>query len=133
MLFFEKQENGWDLSLMKVSYNLTKRTTKTEKVEKYFKMFIINFKTIRYKLTASGNINHSILNYKPMRPVINLWLPKEQKQQNQEKLSEKSVEGIKKMKFSLKTLPLPIIFKSNGISLFYQYYFKKINKYEQIH
>ena len=48
-------------------------------------MFIIKFKTIRYKLTASGNIIHSILNYKPVRPVSNLRLPKEQKQQIQEK------------------------------------------------
>ena len=49
-------------------------------------MLIINFKNIRYKLTASGNINHSALNYKPMRPVINLRLPTEQKQQIQEKI-----------------------------------------------
>ena len=61
---------------------MTKRTTKTKKFEKYFKMFIINF---RYKLTASGNIIHLILNDKPMRPVSNLRLPKEQKQQIQEK------------------------------------------------
>ena len=80
MLFLEIEEIGWDLSLMKISYNLTKRTTKTEKLEKYFKMFIINFVTIRYKLTASGNINLSTLNYKHMRPVINLRLPKEQEQ-----------------------------------------------------
>ena len=80
MLFFEIQEFGWDFSLMKISYNLKKRTTETEKFEKYFKMYIINFKTIRYKLTASGNIIHSILNYKLMRPVGNLRLPKVQKQ-----------------------------------------------------
>ena len=86
MLFLEIQKIEWDLSLMKISYNLTKRTTKTEKLEKFFKMFIINFKTIRCKLTASGNINHSIPNYKPMRPAINLQLPKEQKQQIQEKI-----------------------------------------------
>ena len=49
-------------------------------------MFIINFKTIHYKLTASGNIIHSILNYKTRRPVSNLRLPKEQKQQIQEKI-----------------------------------------------
>ena len=35
MVFFETQEIGCDLSLMKISYNLTKRTTKTEKFEKY--------------------------------------------------------------------------------------------------
>ena len=91
MLFLEIQEIGWDLSLMKISYYLTKRTTKTEKLEKYFKMFIINFKTINYKLTASGDINHSVLNLKPMIPVIKLRLPKEQKQQIQEKIDrEKS-------------------------------------------
>ena len=85
MLFFEIQEIGWDLSLMKMSYNLTKRTTKTEKFEKYFKMFFINFKTIRYKLNASINIIHLTLNYKPMTPVSNLRQYKEQKQQVQEK------------------------------------------------
>ena len=62
VLSLEIQEIGWDLSLMKISYNLTKRTTKNEKFEKNFNMFIINFKTIRYKLTASGNIIHSMLN-----------------------------------------------------------------------
>ena len=86
MLFLEIQKIEWDLSLMKISYNFTKRTRKTEKLEKFFKMFIINLKTIRCKLTASGNINHSIANYKPMRPVFNLRLPKEQKQQIQEKI-----------------------------------------------
>ena len=68
-------------------------------------MFIITFKTIRYKLTASGNIIHSILNYKPMRPMSNLRLPKGQTANSRKKLSEKSVESIKKKKFSLKTLP----------------------------
>ena len=43
-------------------------------------MFVINFDTIRYKLNASGNIIHSVLNYMPMRSVSNLRLPKEQKQ-----------------------------------------------------
>ena len=37
----------------------------------------MNFKTIRYKLTASGNIIHSILIYKLMRPSTILRLPKE--------------------------------------------------------
>ena len=59
---------------------MTKKPTKTEKFEKYLKMYIINFKTIRYELTASGNISHSILNYKLMRNVSNLGLPKKQKQ-----------------------------------------------------
>ena len=74
---------------MKISYNLTKRTTETEKFEKYFKRYIINFKTIRYKLTASGNIIHSILNYKIMRPVGNLRLPKEQKTGKNSKFRKK--------------------------------------------
>ena len=47
-------------SLMKIGYNLTKRTTKTEKC---FKLFIINFRTIRYKLTDSGNINPKLQAY----------------------------------------------------------------------
>ena len=80
MLFLEIHEIRRGLSLMNRSYNLTKRTTKTEKFEKHFKIFIRNFKTIRYKLNASGNIIHLVLNYKPMRPVSNLRLPKEQKQ-----------------------------------------------------
>ena len=63
-MLYQIQEIGWDLSFMKVSYNLTKRTNKkTEKFEKYFKMFLMKFTTVRYKLTASGNIIHSLLNY----------------------------------------------------------------------
>ena len=34
MLFFEIQELGRDLSMTKISYKLTERTTKTEKFEK---------------------------------------------------------------------------------------------------
>ena len=64
-------------------------------------MHIVNIKTNRYKLSASGNIILSILNYKLMLPFSNLWLPREQKfmkkQQSQEKkLSEKTIEGNKK-------------------------------------
>ena len=40
MLFLEIEEIRLDLSLMKISYNLTERTAKTEKLGKYFKMFI---------------------------------------------------------------------------------------------
>ena len=47
---------------MKISYNLTKRKTKTEKFEKNFNMIIKNFKTIRYKLTALVNIIYLMLN-----------------------------------------------------------------------
>ena len=45
-----------------------------------------------------------------MRPVINLRLPKEQKQQIQEKDEREKVEGVKKMNFSLKPLLFSIIF-----------------------
>ena len=34
MLFFEIQEIGRDLLMMKINYNLTKRTTKSETIEK---------------------------------------------------------------------------------------------------
>ena len=54
---------------MKISYKLTRRTTKTEKFAEYLKMCIItNFETIGYKLTAIFNISYSFLNYKLMRP-----------------------------------------------------------------
>ena len=67
MLIFELQGIVWDLSMTRISYKLTKRTTKTEKSLKTYD--IINFKTIPYKLTASGNIIHLIVSYKFMRPV----------------------------------------------------------------
>ena len=54
---------------MKLSYILTKRKTKTENLEKYLKMCIINFKTIRYKLTASGNINPQIQAYESYQQI----------------------------------------------------------------
>ena len=66
---------------MRKSHKLTKRTTKFEKNDNSFKILsicnIINFNTIRYKLTASGNIIYSIFNYKLMRMVNTLRLPKE--------------------------------------------------------
>ena len=77
MLIFEAQEVGCDLSLMKISYSLTTRTTKYQKFEKYLKMYIIKFQTKGYELTASGNIIISILNYQLKKLVINLRLPKE--------------------------------------------------------
>ena len=99
MLFFETQEIGCYLSLMKISYNLTKRTTKTRYCENYLKMYIRNFKTKSYELKVSGNIFISILNYKLKRLVSSLRLTKEQKRAktaiSRKKLSEKSVEGIK--------------------------------------
>ena len=72
---------------------------KTEKIEKSLKIYnVINFNAIRYKLTASGNVVHSIISYKLMRPVSILRLHKSrQKQKNQKKkLSEKIVEAVKK-------------------------------------
>ena len=79
VFFLEIQEIGRDLLMMKISYKLTKRTTKTEKFEKNGKMYIINFKTISHKLSPLGNIFHSIFNYQLMRLVSNLGLLKEQK------------------------------------------------------
>ena len=60
MFSLEIQEIVWDLSLMKISYNLTKRTKKTEKC---FILFVINVKTIRYKLSALGKINPKLQAY----------------------------------------------------------------------
>ena len=54
------------------------------------KMYILNFKTIRYKLSAPGNINHSIFNYKLMRPVSNLRQPKEQINRKKQQIQEKN-------------------------------------------
>ena len=80
MLIFEIQGNGRDLSITRISYKMTKRTTKTAKFEKSLKMYnIINFKTIRYKLTALGKIIHLIGIYNFMRPVSTLRLLKELK------------------------------------------------------
>ena len=79
MLFFEIQEIGCHLSLMKIICNLKKRTTKSEKFVKYLKT---NIKTFRYEVTASGNINRSNLCYTLLRPVSSLRLPKEQKRKN---------------------------------------------------
>ena len=51
---FEIQGIGWHLTLMRISYKLSKRPTKTE-FEKFCNLFkIINFMTIRYKSTTSG-------------------------------------------------------------------------------
>ena len=47
-------------------------------------MYILNFKTIRCKLRASGNIIHSVFNYQFLRPVSNSRLPKEQKNRKQQ-------------------------------------------------
>ena len=60
MLFFETQEIGCDLSLMKISYSLTKKTTKTGKFEKNLKMYAITFR-LKSMNCALGNIFNSIL------------------------------------------------------------------------
>ena len=58
---FELQWIGRNLSMMRINYKLTKRT-KTEEYKKSSKTNnIMNFKTIRYKLTALSNIIHLIL------------------------------------------------------------------------
>ena len=98
---------------MKISYNLSKRRTKTEKFENYFKMYIINLKTKGYELTALGNIINSILNYKLKRLVINLRLPKEQKQAKT--AIAKSVEGIKNSPFTKIFFYIQKIFNRNWI------------------
>ena len=57
----ELQWIGWNPSMMRIHYKLTEKT----KTEKYRKSLttnnIMNFNTIRYKLTALGNIIHLIL------------------------------------------------------------------------
>ena len=114
LLFIVIQEIGSDLSLMKISYILTKRTTKTEKFEKYLKMYTQNFRTIHYKLAASVKIIHSILNCKLVRPVSNLYLPKEQKQaktaNSGEKIDQEKCGRHLKMNHSLTTSIFSIYF-----------------------
>ena len=69
------QQIELDFSMIIISYKLTKKTTKTEKLKKKsLKMYIVNFETIRYKMTALRNINPWILNYKLLRPVSVLRL-----------------------------------------------------------
>ena len=54
-------------------------------------MYIINFKTKSYKLTASGNLINSILNYNLKRLVRNLRLPREH-EQAKTAISRKKIE-----------------------------------------
>ena len=75
--FFRISKIELDLSMMRISYKL-KKNNKNWKVWKIIKKYnIINFKTIRYKMTTSGNINPWILNYKLLRQVSVLRLPKD--------------------------------------------------------
>ena len=88
-LIFGIQGIGWDLSMTRISYKLTKRTTKTEKFEKILEMYnIIIYKTIGYKLTASGNITNLTVNYKFMKPIRILRLPKNKKKGKNSKLKQ---------------------------------------------
>ena len=41
MLIFEIQGNGWEFSLMRISYKLTQRTTKTENLKNFWKCIIL--------------------------------------------------------------------------------------------
>ena len=85
--------------MMRISYKLTRRTTKTEKFEKSLIIYnLIIFKTIGYKLKVSGNHINVTVNYNFMRPVRILRLLKNiknAKTANSKKLSEKSVNAIR--------------------------------------
>ena len=68
-----------------------KRTTKTEKLEKFLEMYnIINVMIIRYKLTAAGNIIYSAFGYKLMRPVRILRLQRRKNRQKRLKFKKKN-------------------------------------------
>ena len=63
-------------------------------------------------MTALGIIFHSILNYKLMKPVSILQLPKEKKQAksaNLKKWVRKMSNSLKKMNFSVKTSLVSIV------------------------
>ena len=110
MLFFEIQEISTgplnDENKLQVDEKTKQKLKKLKKNE----MCII--KTIRYKLSALGNIIHSIFNYKLMRPVSNLRLPKEQKkqekQQIQMKIEPEKCRRPSKVNFSIETFLLSI-------------------------
>ena len=96
-------------------------------------MSIINFKTIRFKLTALVNTAHIILHYRVMRPFSNLRLPKKirQKPQIQKKLSEKSGKDIKKLSSKIYLFPTNCL-TARRFFFFQQHDFKKstiMNKY----
>ena len=75
---------------------------------------LIIFKTIGYKLTASGNIIHLIVNYKFMRPVRILLLPKNKTGKNsklKQTLSKKIVNAIRKWTFQYKLFYFQLNYK----------------------
>ena len=102
---FELQGIEWHLSLMRISYKLSKRPTKTE-FEKFFNMFkIINFMIIRYKPTTSGKpfIQYSNKSLQDRSAFYVYIKSKKQAKKRKFKTIGKSVERIpiKKMKFFL--------------------------------
>ena len=87
MLFFGIKEIGCDLSLMKISYKLMKRTTKAETC---LKMYIIKFKTKSYNLNmirVTLSIQSSITSLRHLQKQAETAI-------SRKKFSEKSVEGI---------------------------------------
>ena len=88
---------------MTISYKLSKKTTKTEKFEKFLKTNIIkNFWTNHYKLIALRNFFHSILISMLTRPLSILRLQKIKKtvkNGNVEKNSEIKVSEPLKSEF----------------------------------
>ena len=92
--------------MLKISYKLTKRTTKTEKNENSFKVLqlynFINFKTIRNKLTVKSLIQ-SLITSLWDRSAFNdyLKIKKKQKQQFQKKKLSEKCRGQCKRNFSL--------------------------------
>ena len=89
------------------------KNNKNEKFEKSLKMYnIINFQTIRYRLTALCKIIHLIVNYKFTRLVSILRLPKEKKAltENSKKLNEKSVKAISEWTFQRKSFLFSVNF-----------------------
>ena len=98
---------------MKISYNMTKWTTKTEKFEKILKMYIITLglKAINW-LTGSGSISNLILSYKIKRDLLAIYGYQKNKnrlkQQFQEKNWARKVSKALKMNF-----PLKLVFSIN--------------------
>ena len=114
-VIFDTQGIGCDLSLMRLSYNLTKRTTKTEKSEQYLKMYIINFvrlKATNWVLRVKSLIQYSITSLRDLSAIYGYLENKNRKKRaiSRKKLSEKSVEGIKKLTFPHKLFYVQTIF-----------------------
>ena len=114
MLIFKIKGIGWDLSMMRVKYKLTKRTTNTKKIEKSSKIYsITTFKTIRYKLTASGKflfIQFSITSFWDLSTNYGyLKNNKQAKAANSKKENKNSVEAFQKYFLSVKNFLSTVI------------------------